>query len=312
MRAVVFDQFGPPEVIHATDLPVPTPGPGEVVVEVAAATLNPTDLMMRSGQQAKLMTDLRPPYIAGMEFAGHVRKRSPDSSRLEVGQSVIGIVNPRRPKGGAHCEFVCVPEASVVSAPVGVDLVEAATIPMNGLTARMALDALSLQPGATLLVTGGAGALGGYVIQLARYAGLSVIADASERDRGLLMQLGATAVVPRGEDMGRTVRSMYAAGVDAAVDCALLGDAAAALVRDGGSLVSVRSSQKYGTPRVNVKYIGVLQQVLDTDALTWVAARAQEHVLTPRVAQTFAFSDAAQAHRLLEQGGLRGRIVLVP
>jgi NADPH:quinone reductase-like Zn-dependent oxidoreductase len=120
------------------------------------------------------------------------------------------------------------------------------------------------------------------------------------------MQLGAAAVVPRGEDMGRTVRSMYAAGVDAAWIAHSWVNAAAALVRDGGSLVSVRSSQKYGTPRVNVKYIGVLQQALDTDALTWVAARAQEHVLTPRVAQTFAFSDAAQAHRSSSRVGCAG------
>lgn len=112
--------------------------------------------------------------------------------------------------------------------------------------------------------------------------------------------------------MAGAVRAKHPEGVDALVDCALVGDAAAALVREGGMVVSVRSSQTFDTSRVNVKFIGVLQQVDNTWALEWLSARAQERVLTPRVAHRIAFADATEAHRMLERGGLRGRIVLVP
>jgi NADPH:quinone reductase-like Zn-dependent oxidoreductase len=312
MRAVVFDHFGPPEVLRVADLPSPVPTRDEVVVKVTAATVNPTDLLMRSGQQAKLMTDLVPPYIAGMEFAGYVHRLGGDSSRLRTGQAVIGIVNPRRPQGGAHCEYVCVPVASVVAAPNGMDMSDAATIPMNGLTAHAALQQLDLHPGAMLLVTGGAGALGGYVIQLARHAGLKVIADAKEEDRKLLTQLGAAEVVPRGPGMSDAVRARHPSGVDGLLDAALIGDAAAALVRNGGTVVSVRRSQVYATTGVAVKSVGVLDHVNDTEALTSLSTLAQQGVITPRVTRSFPFAQAAEANRMLERGGLRGRVVLVP
>ena len=312
MRAVVFDRFGPPDVLHVAQLPSPVAGEGEVLVKVAAATVNPTDLMMRSGQQAKAMIGLEPPFIAGMEFAGYVHALGGRSSRLEPGQAVMGIVNPRRSQGGAHCEYVCVPEASVVPTPEGLDIVSAATLPMNGLTASMALQALALSAGATLLVTGGAGALGGYVIQMARHMGLHVIADAKEQDRDLLARLGATELVPRGEGMAASIRVNHAAGVDGLVDAALIGNAAAAVVRDGGVVVSVRRTQVIDTQRLKAAYIGVLEQATNTEALASIADLAREGAITPRVAQILSFDHAADAHRLLEQGGLKGRIVLVP
>jgi NADPH:quinone reductase-like Zn-dependent oxidoreductase len=224
----------------------------------------------------------------------------------------MGIVNPRRPQGGAHCELVCVPVASVVAAPSGMDLTEAATIPMNGLTAHAALRQLALRADATLLVTGGAGALGGYVIQIARHAGLHVIADAKDADRELLTQLGATELVPRGAAMSDAVRARHPSGVDGLLDAALIGDAAAALVTHGGTVVSVRRSQVYTAPGVDVKHVGVLDHVDDTEALTSLSTLAQQGVITPRVTRTFPFEEAAEANRMLERGGLRGRVVLVP
>ena len=101
MQAVVFREFGGPEVLQVAQLPDPVPGPHEVVVKVAAATVNPSDLMMRSGQQADRMADLKPPYICGQEFSGHVHALGSPSTRLTVGLRVMGIVHPRRPRGGA-------------------------------------------------------------------------------------------------------------------------------------------------------------------------------------------------------------------
>ena len=100
MLAVTFAEFGGPDVLRITALSEPVPGAGEAVVRVAAAPVNPTDILMRSGKQASLMTDLKPPYIAGMEFAGHVHSVGNDVSGLTVGQPVMGVVNPRpRPRG---------------------------------------------------------------------------------------------------------------------------------------------------------------------------------------------------------------------
>lgn len=310
MKAVVFREFGGPEVLQVAELPDPMPGPDEVVVRVAAATVNPTDLMMRSGVQADRMRDLAPPYICGQEFGGRVHAVGATSDRLAPGLRVMGIVHPRRPKGGAYAEMVCVPQASVVQVADSIDLADAATIPMNGMTARVALKSLALRPTQTLLVTGGAGALGGYVIQLASAAGITVVADAKDEDRDLLRRLGARHVVPRGAQMASAVRALHPAGVDALVDCALLGDEAATLVREGGGIASVRSAQQFSTPGRTVSHVGVMEQIRNTDWLAALADEARRGVITPRVAHRLPMTQAAAAHRIVERGGLRGRVVL--
>jgi NADPH:quinone reductase-like Zn-dependent oxidoreductase len=176
MLAVSFEAFGPPDVLEIAERPEPVAEPGGVVVRVAASTVNPTDLMMRAGGQAAMMTQLAPPYVAGMEFSGTIESVGAGVAFVP-GQRVIGVVNPRRPAGGAHAERVAVPAVSVAPVPDGVDLVAAATVPMNALTALLALELVDLEPGQSLLVTGGAGMLGGYVVRLARRAGLTVVAN---------------------------------------------------------------------------------------------------------------------------------------
>ena len=153
MRAVTFSQLGGPEVLQVSELPAPQPGPGEVRIRVAAATVNPTDISFRSGRQlttAQLAEmGVRPPYIPGMELAGVVDAVGAGTS-WRTGDRVMAIVNPRRPGGGAQAELVVVPVASVARVPEGISLEAAATLPMNGLTVRLALDRLALKPGQTL------------------------------------------------------------------------------------------------------------------------------------------------------------------
>lgn len=310
-QAVGFSSFGGPEVLSVIQRPMPGPAPGEVLVRVAASTVNPTDLMMRSGRQAALMTALEPPYIAGMEFSGHVVALGEGVSPDLSDQAVMGVVNPRRPQGGAHAEFVCVPAASVTPLHPDVDLVAAATIPMNGLTARVAVELCELRPGGSILVTGAAGAVGGYVVQLAKAAGLIVVADAKDSDLELVRSLGADVIVPRGEAMAPAVRQAFPQGVDALLDAALLGNSAAALVRDGGRTVSLRRSHPINDPRLQSSYVSVVEHMLDERALNSLSDALQAHTLTPRVAMTYPMRDAASAHRHLEQGGLRGRVVLI-
>jgi NADPH2:quinone reductase len=310
MLAVAYMEYGGPEVLHPMELEEPVAGGGEVVVRVVASTVNPTDIMMRAGQQADLMVHLRPPYVPGVEFAGYVHNIGDSSSALTVGQPVMGIVDARRPGGGAHAQYVSVPAASLVPLAPRVDLDEAATVPMNGLTAKIALEALELPPGSTLILTGGAGAAGGYAIQLAKNAGLTVIADAKDSDVDLLRRLGADEIVPRGDAMDAAVRRLRSNGVDGLIDTALLGNRAGALVRDGGRAISLRRSNPISDPRLSTRWVNVFAQATNTAALVWLGELLRDGILTPRVAVRLPASEAVQAHRLVERGGLRGRIVL--
>ena len=185
MRAVTFSRFGGPEVLEVSDLPERQPGPGQVRINVAAATVNPTDISFRTGRQTAQLGGVEPPYIPGMELAGVVDAVGPGSN-WAPGDRVMAIVIPRRPEGGAMAESVVVPTASVARVPERASLEEAATIPMNGLTVRRALDLVALKTGDTFAVTGAAGAVGGYAVQLGASEGLRVIAVAAASDEPLL------------------------------------------------------------------------------------------------------------------------------
>jgi hypothetical protein len=150
---------------------------------------------------------------------------------LAVGEHVMAIVLPLGPRG-AYAEHVVVPVESVVRAPAGASDVEAATLPMNGLTARAALDALALERGQVLAVTGAAGAVGGYAVQLGKADGLEVVADAAPADEALVRALGAGTVLRRGTAFAAQVRERWPDGVDALIDTALMDGDAARLRRE--------------------------------------------------------------------------------
>ncbi len=203
MRAVGITRFGGPEVLHVVELPDPEAGPGEVRIRVRAAAVNPTDTQLRSGARAERLKDVPPPHVPGMDVAGVLEQIGAGVvTELEVGDRVMAIVLPLGTRGG-YAERVVVPAESVVRAPRGTTDVEAATLPMNGLTARLALDQLALRPGQTLAVTGAAGAVGGYAVQLGTAEGLRLVADASAVDEPFVHELGASTVVRRGEDCSR-------------------------------------------------------------------------------------------------------------
>jgi len=243
MRAVTFSRLGGPEVLEVLELPAPEPGPGEVRIRVAAATVNPTDISFRSGRQFTVAqlgeTGVRPPFIPGMELAGVVDAVGEGTS-WRPGDRVMAIVNPRRPGGGAQAELVVVPAASVARVPEGTGLEAAATLPMNGLTVRLALDKLALGPGQTLGVTGAAGAVGGYAVELGVSDGLRVIAVAAPKDEALVKRFGASIVVARGDGAIQGLHDAAPGGVDGLIDAAVLDAAALPAIRDGGKLATVR------------------------------------------------------------------------
>jgi NADPH:quinone reductase-like Zn-dependent oxidoreductase len=309
MRAVGFTEFGDPSVMKIVSVPVPSPGPGQVRVRVAAATVNPTDIGFRLGGRY-LPEGLVPPYIAGMDLAGVIDAVGPEVSGWRTGDRVMAAVSPWVPGGGAQAEYVLVSEDQLARVPDGITLTAAATLPMNSMTVRTALDMLALPPGATLAVTGSAGAVGQYAIQLGAHDGLTVIGDAKPEDEELIRSFGARHVVARGAEMAAAVRSLYPDGVDAVLDAALLGPAVLPAVRDGGQLLAVRPFQGETERDIKISLVLVGSHLHEGTRLAELADLAAKGVITLRIAELIPAENAAAAHRRLEAGGVRGRLVL--
>ena len=198
----------------------------------------------------------------------------------------------------------------MVPAPAGTTHVQACTLPMNGLTARQSLDLLGLSPGQTLAVTGAAGAYGGYVVQLAKAEGLTVIADASEADYALVTALGADIVVRRGNDVATRILEPFLHGVDGLADGAVLNERVIPAVRDGGAFTSVRGF--IGEPQRGITFTATLVRTYDGEfeKLDRLLQLVGSGAITLRVAATYPPERAAEAHRRLEAGGTRGRLVI--
>jgi len=284
-------------------------GPGEVRIAVKAAAVNPTDIGLRENGAGD---ELQPPWVPGMDAAGTIESVGAGVDRLAVGEQVMAAVSPRRPEGGAQAELVVVPAASVVAIPDGATLPQAATLPMNGLTARLGLELLGLEAGQSLAVSGGAGLLASYVIPLAKVRGLRVIADAKPADQELVRGFGADVVVPRGAGFAAAVRETASDGVDALFDTALLGRAAFPAIRDGGAMAVVRGWDDSTPERgIEIRQIWVRSALERSDWLQELRKLASDGRLALRVAGEYAPEQASEAQRLMAAGGLRGRAVIV-
>src|SRR5438876_1219665 len=252
MRAVGVMVHGGPDALEVVDLPEVHAGPGQVRVRIHAAAVNPTDTLARNGSRAEQQKADPPPYVPGMDAAGIVDEVGDGvSTGVQVGDVVMAMVVPKG-SHGAYREQIVLNARAVVPAPAGTTHVQACTLPMNGLTARLSLDLLGLSPGQTLAVTGAAGAYGGYVVQLAKAEGLIVIADASVADHDLVKSLGADIVVDRGADIAKRIREHFPHGVDGLADGAVLNELAVPAVRDGGAFTAVRGFA--GVPQRGVRF----------------------------------------------------------
>ncbi|TGZ11730.1 NADP-dependent oxidoreductase [Streptomyces rhizosphaericola] len=311
MRAIGLDAFGGPEVLRVLELPEPEAGEGEVRIRVHAAAVNPTDVLLRTGGHAVRMEGIEPPYVPGMDAAGVVDQLGPGvGDRLAVGQPVVALVPFTGPGGGAYAEQIVVPAESVVPGPVGASFAEAATLLMNAATARLALDRLAVPGGGVIAVTGAAGAVGGFAVELAGADGLTVVADASARDRDLVLGLGADRVVERGPGFADRVRELYPAGVPGLVDGSMQTADLLPALADGGAMAELRGWSGPAGRGIRVHPVMVSDVMSDTDLLGGLARLAGSGALTLRVAEVLPWREAARAHRLLEAGGLRGRLVL--
>ena len=222
-------------------------------------------------------------------------------------QTVVGVADLLGRALKTHAEYVVLGADSVVRAPEGVDLAGAATFGLNGLTALQAVNALQ---GQTVLVTGAAGGVGGYAVELAKHRGLTVIASAGTRDEELVRRLGADHFVDRDEDLAAAVRRIVPAGVDGVVDAAIVGIGAQEAVRNGGKHVHLQ-----GGPRPpHLRGISVEQLFIHTNQqdLEELVRLVESGVLSTRVADTYRLEEAAVAYKRVAAGGVGGRVVLLP
>jgi NADPH:quinone reductase len=310
MRAVGLMTHGGPEVLQIVDVPEVHAGPGQVRLRVHAAAVNPTDTMARNGARAEQQKADPPPYIPGMDAAGIVDEVGDGvTTGVKVGDTVMAMVCPTA-SHGAYREQIVLDQRAVVPAPAGTTHLQACSLPMNGLTARQSLDLLNLSPGQVLAVTGAAGAYGGYVIQLAKSEGLTVIADASDADHELVSSLGADIIVARGNDVATRFREHYPDGVDGLADGAVLNEAVIPAVKDRGAYTSVRHFM--GEPQRDISFTATSVRSYDGEyeKLDTLRQQAEAGILTLRIADSMPAAEASEAHRRLEAGGTRGRLVL--
>jgi NADPH:quinone reductase-like Zn-dependent oxidoreductase len=221
---------------------------------------------------------------------------------------VIGLRDLLFAFPGGHAEYVVLHQGALARAPRGSTHAEAATIPLAGLTADRALSLTRLAPGQTLLVTGAAGGVGGFVLELARLRNIRTIAVAAPEDETLVRQLGATDFLPRSDALGEAVRNLVPSGVDAVIDTAVIGILAHEALRGGGTFVALVAP--FAPPPIRATNVIVQEVYADGGRLAELSALAEAGQLTLRVAQTIPLAEAAKAHELVERGGQRGRVVL--
>jgi NADPH2:quinone reductase len=307
MKAVTFSSFGGTDVIDVAEIPAPEPAAGQVRVKVRAAAIHPVDLAIRAGAFADLLP-ARPNYVLGWDVAGTVDAVGAGVTTFRPGDAVVGLTVWFRSLAGTQAEYTVLDAGELAAAPRGAGWAEAATLPLNALTAAQALGQLQNGTRSTAII-GAAGAVGAFATELAVHQGQSVYAVVSAEDEGFVNSLSAT-FVPRSDDPAAAIREAADGPVDAVLDTAGIGEAALGAIRDGGSFVTTFP------PSVPTSVRGIqvsaVQVEPDGGQLGELVSLVEQGTLSLRVAQTYPLDAAAQAHARFEKGGVRGRLVLTP
>ncbi|MER7005880.1 NADP-dependent oxidoreductase [Dactylosporangium sp. NPDC000555] len=297
--AIVFAEYGDPQVLRPIDIDPPTAAAGQVRVQVKAAGVNPVDVKLRRGDFAAAMPVDFPSRI-GNEYAGIIDQVGDEVTGFAVGDHVLGSAT-----GQCYAEYVVVDAADVVAKPAGIPWTVAAGLPAVGQTAHTALRQIVVRAGDTVLIHAAAGGVGTIATQLARLWGAAVIGTASERNHNYLRSLGATPVV-YGDGLVERVHALAPAGVDAALD-AIGGEAitvSLALVPDHGrigTLVDAEAARTHGIQRVGGR---------STVALRELVTLYDQGSLQLPIHATFPLTEAHHAHHEVQTGHVRGKVVL--
>lgn len=287
--APVLDDVAPPEL-----------GAGDVRIQVAAAAINPVDVMTVAGPLREAV-GLPDPVGLGWDVSGTIAETGSEVTGLAPGDRVAGLLLllGLKPSVGTHAAETVLPADAVARIPDGLDLVEAASLPLNALAARQALELLGPADGRTLLITGGAGAVGGHAVVLANRAGWRVTALARDADAEFVARAGA-----------HLVTELPGPSFDAVLDAAVLLEPALAAVRDGGSFVGVAPASPVAADRGIA--VHTLSVEPDSAAIAELLELAADGTLETRVAGQLPLREAAKAYDKVAGGGQRGRWLLIP
>lgn len=331
MKAFVLTRYGGAEATELRDMPVPTPGPGEVLIRVHAAGLNPVDFKIRDGK-LKVVQGYRMPVVMGNELAGTVEACGAGVTAFEPGDRIYARVPKDRM--GAFAEFAAVPADHAALLPAGLDFATAAGVPLAGLTALQALrDELQLKPGSRVFIPGGAGGVGTFAIQLAKWLGAEVTTTASPRGRALVERLGADRVIDyTRQDFAREVRDMDGAfdliGSDTLEKCFGIVKPGATVVSVAGMPEPLTATKDLGRGpllaslfwfasfglRAKARRHGVTYRYLfmhpSGAELAELAALIDRKALEPVIDRIFPFADITDAIAYLESGRAKGKVVV--
>jgi len=306
MKAVLFEKHGGPEVLHLAEVPDPTAGPGDVVVDIHAASVNAADYKVRQGGGAYSSSGVRLPHILGRDFSGVVSAVGPDVADLDVGDAVFGVCD--QGVEGAYAEKIAIKAAIIAKKPVRLGHAEAAAMALTSLTALWALeDTAKLKPGETILIQGGGGGVAGFAIQLAKHIGATVITTASAHNHDYVRQLGAARVI----DYNQEDFSKVVADCDVVFDT-VGGDVQVrsyAVLKPGGRLVWIAPAPTGFEPirrDVQVLRPGVAR---DRPHLERMLALFEAGAVSPPAITRYKLADAAEAHRVSESRHLQGKLV---
>lgn len=305
MKAVFFERFGGPEVLQYGDLPDPTPAPGEVVVDAAAASINAADWKFRSGQYAR-HSGANFPLIPGRDFSGLVSALGNGVNDFKVGDAVFGVLDMGRE--GTYAEKIVIKAAIIAKKPQALSHVDAAAVALTGLTAVNSIaDTLQLQRGETILIQGGAGGVAGFAIQFAKHLGARVITTTSAANRDYVLGLGADKVIDyNAQDFASVV-----SGCDAVFDT-VGGDVAQksfAVLKAGGRAAFIASGVEAPKPTRN-DVVSLRPPVgRSRAAMERVARLVETEAVRPPAVKLYSLSQAVEAHRLSESRHFRGKLV---
>ena len=305
MKAVFFERFGGPEVLQCGDLPDPTPVPGEVVVDVAASSVNAADWKFRSGQYAR-HSGANFPLIPGRDLSGLVSALGNGVTDLKVNDAVFGVLDMGRE--GTYAEKIVVKAAIIAKKPQALSHVDAAAVALTGLTAVNSIaDTLQLQRGETILIQGGAGGVAGFAIQFAKHLGAHVITTTSAANRDYVFDLGADKVIDyNAQDFASVV-----SGCDAVFDT-VGGDVAQksfAVLKPGGRAAFIASGVE--APKPTRSDVVSLRPPVGRSraAMERVAKLVETGAVRPPAVKLYSLSQAVEAHRLSESRHFRGKLV---
>ena len=307
MKAVRFDQYGPVGVLDVRDVPVPEPGPGQVLVRVKAAGINPGEAKIRDGSLHERWPATFPSG-QGSDFAGVVDKLGPDVTTVAVGEDVIGWVDTR----SSQAEYVVAEAANLARKPSGLPWEVAGAIPVAGFTAWAMVCAVDVKPGDTVVVAGAAGGVGAIAVQLAKRKGATVIGLAGPSNHDWLTRHGVIPVA-YGDNAAERIQAAAPAGarIDAFLDTyggdyveVALGDLKVSPERVD-TIVRYDAAAKYGV-KVDGNAAGASAPTL-AELASLVAAKELEIPL----AHTYPLGEVRAAYAQLAKGHVRGKIVLI-